>query len=114
MSKQQVYKLPYRRPDGSVVDVVKPVTPLDVEQQDDIPAAILATAAFSTFINGSPCFSRFTLRTFKTLSDQYGDETLRNHLIALLTEIQSGFRPSNPVGLLIHRVKLTATESTLN
>lgn len=114
MSNQQVYKLPYRRPDGTVVDVVRPVTPLDVHQQGDIPAAILATAAFSAIINGSPCFSLFTLRSFKRLADQYGDDTLRNHLIALLTEMQSGLRPTNPVGLLIHRVKLTATECTLN
>ncbi len=114
MSNHQVYKLPYRRPDGTVVDVVRPTSAIDVEQQPDIPSAILATAAFAPVINGVPSFSRFTLYTFKNLSDMYGDDTLRNHLSSLLTEIQGGFRPKNPVGILIHRVRLTATETVLN
>lgn len=113
MTNHQHYSIEFIRPDGSTQRVFKPLTAVDVEQQPDVPADILATLAFAPIINGSVAFSRFTRFTMGKLYEQFGDEILRKNLIALLTEMTGGFKPKNPVGIFIHRVRLTATETVI-
>lgn len=103
-----------RNRDGSLVRVVVPVTRLDVEQQPNVPAHVLALLAFSQVVNGVRRWSQYTALTFRRLSGQYGDDALRTTLCALLDDIAAGFRPSNPIGIYIHRVRSTATTSDLD
>ena len=108
-----VERIPYRRPDGSMCDVIVPRTRIDVEQQSDIPAAVLACVALAPVVHGHHAWSRFTLQTLYRLASDFGDDVLRLNLCSLLTEIEGGFRPLNPIGLFIHRVRTTPTQSTL-
>lgn len=98
---------------GNSSALIVPRSGVDVDNQLQFYAWQLATAAFAPVVNGRRCFSRFTADTFKRIEHQYGPDTLRRHLAALLDEMRSGFKPSNPVGLLIHRVRLTATDTML-
>lgn len=98
---------------GKPLQIVVPVTRADVEQQPDIPARVLALLAFSQRVGGVRRWSDFTRLTLKRLEDQYGDDSMRHALAALLDEIQMGLKPSNPIGLYIHRVRLTANSNTL-
>ena len=106
-------RIPYRKPDGTLVTVFVPHTPIDVDQQPDVPAAILACVALAPSVQGRRVWSPFTLSTLNRLQNIYGDEVLRRHLTSLLTEMQGGFKPANPVGLYIHRVRQTPTQSSL-
>ena len=105
-------KISYRRLDGTDGIMVVPRTPHDVEQQSDIPAAALASVAFAPKVNGRRAWSPYTYSVLSRLATQYGDDLLRRHLCALLTDILGGFSPTNPIGILIHRVRQTPTEST--
>lgn len=102
-----------RKRDGTVVRVVVPATRVDVEQQPDVPAATLALLAFSSVKDGVRRWSDFTRSTLLKLERSYGDAVLRSTLCALLDDIASGFRPSNPVGLFIHRVRATSNSTEL-
>lgn len=110
----KVEKAPYRKPDGTISEIIIPKTAIDVEQQPDIPAYVLAVAALSPVLNGRRAWSRFTLWALRRLQDQFGDRCLRLHLISLLVEMQGGFEPQNPIGIFIHRVRSTQTESLLS
>lgn len=110
----KVEKAPYRKPDGTIAELIIPKTAVDVEQQPDIPACVLAVAALSPLVNGRRAWSRFTIYTLHRLQDQFGDHCLRLHLISLLVEMQGGFKPQNPIGIFIHRVRSTQTETTLS
>lgn len=102
-----------RSRDGSLVRIVVPHSRLDVEQQPNVPAHVLALLAFSQVVNGVRRWSQFTALTFKRLASQLGDEALRSTLCALLDDMDSGFRPNNPIGIFIHRVRSTASTSEL-
>lgn len=112
MSNSTPEKIPFLRRDGSEGVIFVPRTPQDVEQQPDIPAAALACVAFAPKVNGVRAWSPYTYSVLRRLATQYGDELLRHHLCALLTDIIGGFAPINPIGILIHRVRQTPTEST--
>lgn len=114
MSDRKPEVIQARKRDGSVVRVVVPASRIDVEQQPDIPASTLALLAFSTVKDGVRRWSDFTRSTLLTLERSYGDAVLRSTLGALLDDIAGGFRPSNPVGLFIHRVRATANSTELS
>lgn len=104
-----------RRRDGTELKIIVPRTAADVDCQPDLPAWVLALFAFAPrssdgHVQGWSPFSRDTLRR---LSDDYGDNVLRRQLISLLIDIEGGFRPDNPIGLLIHRTRATTTSRTL-
>lgn len=99
--------------DGKPLHITVPRTRLDVEMQPDIPARVLALLAFSTKVDGRRRWSDFTRQTFRNLEQQYGDSALRTTLAALLDEINMGLKPTNPIGLFIHRVRLTANSDNL-
>lgn len=102
-----------RRRDGSTLQVVVPTCRADVEMQPDIPAHVLAVLAFSARVNGVRRWSEFTRQTLQRLETQYGSATLRECLGCLLDDIATGFRPTNPVGILIHRVRMTADSDSM-
>lgn len=102
-----------RRRDGSTLQVVVPTCRADVEMQPDIPSYVLATLAFSVRINGVRRWSDFTRQTLKRLEGQYGAQALRETLCVLLDDIATGFKPSNPIGILIHRLRLTANSGDM-
>lgn len=102
-----------RRRDGSTLQVVVPTCRADVEMQPDIPSHVLAVLAFSTRVKGVRRWSEFTRQTLQRLETQYGAATLRECLGGLLDDIATGFRPTNPVGILIHRVRMTADSGEL-
>lgn len=102
-----------RKRDGTPLTICVPKSRIDVEQQPDIPAHALALLAFSKKVNGVRRWSEFTALTLKRLSDQYGDSALRLTLAGLLDDMAAGFRPVNPVGVYIHRVRATATTDEL-
>lgn len=112
-SPSQVERIRYRKADGTVCTIFVPHTPVDVDQQADIPAAVLACVALAPLVGGKRAWSPYTLQTLYRLTNTFGDDVLRRHLSSLLTEMQGGFKPSNPVGLFIHRVRQTPTQSTL-
>lgn len=97
-----------RRRDGTTLEIIVPMSRVDVEMQPDAPAYVLAVLAFSSRVNGVRRWSQFTLETLRRLERQFGSETLRSVLCGLLDDIAAGFRPTNPVGIFIHRVRLTA------
>lgn len=99
---------------GKRIPIFVPRTRLDVEQQPHISARVLALLAFSTRVGGVRRWSDFTRLTFRRLHEQYGEEAMRTALCALLDEINTGFRPSNPIGLYIHRVRSTANSTQLD
>lgn len=105
-------QMAFINPDGSKGVLYVPRTPRDVEEQPNIPAAALATVAFAPLVNGRRAWSQYTYSVLKRQAAVYGEEVLRRHLCALLTEILGGFKPDNPIGLLIHRVRQTPTDST--
>lgn len=98
---------------GKPLSIVVPRTRIDVELQPNIPARVLALLAFSSRVGGVRRWSDFTRLTLRRLEEQYGDEAMRQALAALLDEITMGLRPSNPIGLYIHRVRLTANSTNL-
>lgn len=102
-----------RGPDGKPVTIIIPRTRYDVEMQPHIPAYTLATLAYSSLIEGHRRWSQYTLDTLKRISAQYGDDVMRRMLCALLDETAAGFRPTNPIGLLIHRTRTSANTDTL-
>lgn len=102
-----------RKRDGSTQSIVIPKSRLDVEMQPDIPAYVLSTLAFSVRINGVRRWSDFTLQTLKRLESQYGAQALRETLCVLLDDIATGFKPTNPIGILIHRIRLTANSGNM-
>lgn len=102
-----------RKRDGSTLSIVIPKSRLDVEMQPDIPASVLATLAFSVRINGVRRWSDFTLQTLKRMESQYGAQALRDTLCVLLDDIATGFKPTNPIGILIHRIRLTANSGDM-
>lgn len=99
--------------DGSTLSVVVPASRVDVEQQPNIPAHVLTLLAFSQKVNGVRRWSEFTAFTLKRLDQQFGDDVLRRTLCALLDDISNGFKPSNPIGIFIHRVRQTSTTADL-
>lgn len=103
----------YRRRDGGLSKFIVPRTRQDIEQQPDVPAWALALLAFSQKVDGRRRWSDFTHKTFLALQQQYGDTAMRTTLAALLDEINMGLKPTNPIGLFIHRVRLTANSDNL-
>lgn len=102
-----------RSRDGQPLTVVVPRSRIDVEQQPNVPAHVLALLAFSQRVHGVRRWSEYTGFTLRRLSHDYGDDTVRSTLAALLDDMAAGFRPDNPVGILIHRVRATATTDQL-
>lgn len=102
-----------RKRDGSTMSIVIPKTRVDVEMQPEVPAYVLATLAFSARVNGVRRWSDFTLQTLKRLESQYGAQAVRETLAVLLDDIANGFKPSNPIGILIHRIRLTANSGEM-
>lgn len=102
-----------RYPDGSVVKLVVPKSSADVEMQRDVEAHLLALIAFAPVVQGRRRWSQFTNHTLRNLQRQYGDEILRTVLMGLLDDIRTGFKPMNPVGVFIHRVRASATTDEL-
>lgn len=109
--KPEVIQARYR--DGAVVRVVVPFSRVDVEQQPNIPAYVLALVAFSQVVNGVRRWSQFTSLTLKRLQSEFGEDALRDTLCSLLDDMANGFVPENPIGLFIHRVRSTATTTEL-
>ena len=112
-SAPKIERVTCRRADGTTVEVIVPTTPQDVEQQTNVPAYALATVALSPVIHGRHVWSQFTRDTMQRLERQFGDEVLRKTLSTLLYEMCCGLKPTNPIGLFIHRVRLTPTESAV-
>ena len=113
MKEQKSETIQARKRDGTTQTIVIPKSRLDVEMQPDIPPHVLATLAFSVRVNGVRRWSDFTLQTLKRLESQYGAQALRETLGVLLDDISSGFKPNNPVGILIHRLRLTANSGEM-
>lgn len=100
--------------DGGEMKVIVPRSPADVDMQPNVPAWVLTMFAFALRTHdGRYTWSPYTRDTLKRLSDDYGDDTLRRHLSSLLIDIEGGFRPDNPLGLIIHRVRSSTTTRTL-
>lgn len=103
-----------RQQDGSVRTIVVPRTAADVEAQQDVPAWVLALFAFAPCTNGVVVrWSPSTRDVLRRMSEDYGDGELRRQLVALLIDIEGGFVPTNPIGLLIHRLRAAGTTRTL-
>ena len=95
---------------GEKREIVVPRTPADVDLQDDVPAWGLALLALSPYDErGIIRWSPFARETLKRLAEQYGDFEVRKQLRGLLIDIEGGFVPDNPIGLLIHRVRVSGT-----
>lgn len=101
------------RANGETLKIVVPLSRVDVEQQPQVPAHVLAVLAFSQKVHGVRRWSEFTAFTLKRLDQQFGDEVLRRTLCALLDDIANGFKPNNPIGIFIHRVRQTSTTAEL-
>lgn len=99
-----------RAADGERVRVYKPRTREEVYAQAGIPAWFLAVLAFASDASGHLRWSEFTSDTLRRLARQYGDDPIRNCLAVLLEEMREGLEPVNPIGLLIHRIRATATQ----
>lgn len=113
MKERKAETIQARKRDGSTQTIVIPKSRLDVEMQPDVPAYVLATLAFSLRVNGVRRWSDFTLQTLRRLESQYGAQALRDTLCVLLDDIATGFKPINPVGILIHRIRLTANSGDM-
>lgn len=113
MKEQNAETIQARKQDGTRYTLVIPKSRLDVEMQPDVPPYVLATLAFSVRVNGVRRWSDFTLRTLCRLERQYGAQAMRETLGMLLDDIVNGFKPHNPIGILIHRLRLTANSSEL-
>lgn len=113
--KHQPEVLEIRRPDGTTHKVIVPKTALDVENQPEIPAYALAVLAFSPVDDkqGRLRWSPSARDALKRLTEEYGEAEVRRQLIALLIDIEQGFRPINPIGLLIHRTRSAGTTQPL-
>lgn len=92
---------------GETRKVFVPRNSADIDNQSDVPAAVLALIAFSPIVDGVVNYSSFTYSVMKQLQRQVGDETLRRVLSELLDEISRGFKPHNPFGLFVSRVRGT-------
>lgn len=112
MSTKPEY-LDVQRRDGSHVRIIVPKTSADVLSQPDIPAFSLALIAFAPIVDGRRMWSNFTRATLVRLQDHYGDDFMRRVLANLLDDIQSGLRATNPIGLLIHRMRIAADSTSL-
>lgn len=113
MATQQPEIITASRRNGESLRIVVPHSRVDVEQQLSIPAHVLALLAFSDRVNGVRRWSEFTALTLRRLDSQYGDDVLRRTLCSLLDDIRAGFKPLNPVGIFIHRVRQSATTAEL-
>lgn len=104
-----------RRKDGAIVKVVVPKTAIDVESQPDIPAYALALVAFSPVDprTGWLRWSPHARDVLSRLTEQYGEPEVRRQLIGVLIDMEQGFKPLNPIGLLVHRVRTAGTTKTL-
>lgn len=94
-----------RQPDGSLHQIFPCRNLQDLENQKQFPAWVLALCTFSPIVQGRLNFSLFTRNVLKQLSDTYCDELLREVLRELLIDIEGGFRPHNPFGLFVARVR---------
>lgn len=113
MIRQQSEIIKAHKRDGSTLDIVVPVRRCDVEMQPGIPAHVLATLAFSKRVDGVRRWSEYTRQTLRRIEEQYGEQTMRNVLGDLLDDIATGFRPHNPIGILIHRVRCSANSGDM-
>lgn len=103
----QTQTVPYRRPDGTTAQAIIPRTAADVRNQPDVPAWVLVVLALSPRVDGKKVYSSYTVQQIKRLQAQFGPESLRYQLESLLTDMLGGFMPTNPMGLFIHRVRLS-------
>lgn len=111
--KQQMITV--RRQAGGELQVCIPRTVEDVDQQPEIPAWFLAMLAFAQVsVDGGVRWSPHARDVLRRLSAEYGDEEMRRQLRGLLIDMQGGFKPDNPVGLLIHRVRANGTTAPLS
>ena len=115
MNKPTVHKVFIGKADGSRVEVVIPRTPADIDQQAEIPAFALALLAFSPYDEktGRVRWSPHARDVLKGLTEQYGEEAVRKQLLGIMIDIEGGFTPNNPIGLLVHRTRTSGTTRTL-
>lgn len=103
-----------RQPDGNTRKIVVPRSARDVEAQPDVPAWVLALFAFAPTTDGTVVrWSPHTRDFLRRLSEDYGETAFRQQLTSLLIDIEDGFVPNNPVGLLCHRLRAAGTTRTL-
>lgn len=113
-NKAKPRKVTVQMQNGERVEMVVPTCPADVENQPNFPAWSLALMAFCPFdAYGRAIWSPFSKQTLKRLQDDYGEAELRKQLMGLLIDMAEGFKPSNPIGLLIHRVRQCGTTKEL-
>lgn len=113
MSDSKPEFLEVQRQDGTHQRIIVPRTSADVAAQPDVPAFALALIAFAPLVNGRRMWSNFTRVTLVRLQDRYGDDFMRRVLASLLDDIKSGLRATNPIGLLIHRLRIAADSTSL-
>ena len=95
---------------GEKREVVVPHTPEDIDNQPEINAWGLALIALSPYDErGIMRWSPYARETLIRLSNEYGDEVVRRQLRGLIIDMNGGFKPTNPIGLLIHRVRQSGT-----
>lgn len=115
MSKPTTHKVMIRKADGSLLEAVIPRTAADIDMQPQIPAYGLALLAFSPYDEktGRVRWSPHAREVLKGLTEQYGEEAVRKQLLGILIDIEGGFTPNNPIGLLVHRTRTAGTTRTL-
>ena len=92
--------------DGSVVDVYRCATAADVDSQSEIPSNILALLTFSPADpHGGVCVSTYTRDVLARFHGSLGDTAFRSVLRELVVDMQCGFAPHNPFGVLISRLR---------
>lgn len=94
-----------RCPDGSIIDVFPPRSVVDLDNQQDVPAWLLALIAFAPIVDGHVRWSPFSRSVLRQLEATYGDEFLREQLRNVLIDIDNGYRVNNPYGLLVSRCR---------
>ena len=113
-NKNEPQTVTIRQADGDTRKIVVPRSARDVEAQPDVPAWVLALFAFAPTNGGTVVrWSPHTRDFLRHLSEEYGEPAFRQQLISLLIDMEDGFVPSNPVGLICHRLRAAGTTRTL-
>lgn len=106
MNTQTNNPIKLKTKDGSVVDVYRCLTAADVDSQNNIPSNILALLTFApSNPNGGVCVSTYTRDVLTRFHVSLGDTAFRSVFRELIVDIQCGFNPHNPFGVLISRLR---------